>query len=248
MANSGTNLHTETVRLDADGTELDCYLAYDAGEEGARPGVLVVHEWWGLNDYIRGRANMLAELGYTALAVDMYGNGQVAKDAGEAGELMNGVLGDFRQAETRMGAALEYLQNLPTVDADRTAAIGYCFGGGVVLHSARIGMPLSGVVSYHGSLGSMHTPEPGSVRAKVMVCHGADDALVPEEHITALHDEMKTAGADLRFISYPGALHGFTNPEATANGEKFGLPLAYDAETDERSWKETQAFFKEIFA
>ena len=248
MSNSGSNLHTETVAVDADGTELDCYLAYDEGIEGPRPGVLVVHEWWGLNDYIRKRADMLAALGYTALAVDMYGGGKVAGDSDEAGRLMNGVLENMGQLEARLGAGLAYLQKHPTVDAARIAAIGYCFGGGVVLHSARIGMPLSGVVSYHGSLGSMHTPAPGSVRAKVMVCHGADDALVPEEHITQLHDEMKAAGADLRFIAYPGALHGFTNPEADVNGKKYGLPLAYHEETDRLSWQETQSFFKEIFA
>ena len=130
----------------------------------------------------------------------------------------------------------------------RIAAIGYCFGGGAVLHAARIGMPLAGVVSYHGALASRHTPAPGSVRARILVCHGAEDVLVPEEHVTALHDEMKAAGADLRFIAYPGALHGFTNPEADVNGKKYGLPLAYHEETDRLSWQETQSFFKEIFA
>jgi len=248
MSESGSNLHTETVAITADGTELECYLAYDEGGAAPHPGVLVVHEWWGLNDYIRRRANMLAELGYTALAVDMYGGGQVAGDSDEAGQLMNGVLADIGQAESRMDAALGFLQNHPTVDAERIAAIGYCFGGGVVLHSARRGMPLAGVVSYHGSLGSMHTPAPGSVRAKIMVCHGADDVLIPEEQIAALHDEMKTAGADLRFTSYPGALHGFTNPDADVNGKKYGLPLAYHAETDKQSWQATKDFFNEIFA
>ena len=245
---SETGTHTETVRLDADGTALECYLACDARDDARRPGVLVIHEWWGLNDHVRRRAQMLAELGYCALAVDMYGGGQVADNPDDAGRLMNGVLGDMSKAESRIGAALEYLQNHDSVDSLRIAAIGYCFGGGMVLHAARTGMPLAGVVSFHGALGSFHTPAPGSVHAKVMVCHGAEDVLVPDDDVAALKDEMQAAGADLRFIAYPGALHGFTNPEADANGKKYGLPLAYNKDADERSWQEMQGFFKEIFA
>ena len=248
MSETKSNPHTETVRLDADGTELECYLACDDQSDARRPGVLVVHEWWGLNDYIRRRAHMLAELGFAALAIDMYGGGQVADNPDEAGRLMNGVLGDMSQAESRMGAALEYLQDHASADSGRIAAIGYCFGGAMVLHAARTGMPLAGVVSFHGALGSFHEPAPGSVLAKIMVCHGAEDVLVPQDQVTALKDEMQAAEADFRFIPYPGALHGFTNPEADANGEKYGLPLAYSEDTDRRSWQEMQDFFKEIFA
>lgn len=248
MSDTKSTLHTESVRLNADGDELACYLACGEQSDGPRPGVIVVHEWWGLNDYIRRRANMLAELGFTALAVDMYGGGEVADNPNDAGRLMNGVLGDIHQAESRMGAALGYLQNHRRVDPERIAAIGYCFGGGVVLHAARIGMPLAGVVSFHGSLGSFHKPAPGSVRAKMLVCHGAEDVLVSGESAVALKDEMRSAGADLRFISYPGALHGFTNPDADVNGEKYALPLAYSGDTDQRSWREMQTFFKEVFA
>ena len=132
--------------------------------------------------------------------------------------------------------------------ADRIAAIGYCFGGAVVLHSARIGLPLSGVTSFHGSLGSFHTPKPGSVHAKVLVCHGGDDSLVPDTDIAAFKKEMDDARADYRFESYPGAKHGFSNPDATAAGEKYGMPLAYDAEVDARSWADMKAFFEKIFA
>jgi dienelactone hydrolase len=248
MAETESNLHTETVRLDADGTELECYLAVDDHGDARRPGVLVVHEWWGLTDHVRGRARMLAELGYPALAVDMYGGGQVADNPEDAGRLMNGVLGDMGQAESRMGAALACLQNHAAVDSGRIAAIGYCFGGAIVLHAARVGQPLAGVVSFHGALGSSHKPAPGSVLAKILVCHGADDILVPQDQVAAFKDEMQAAGADLRFIAYPGALHGFTNPEADANGKKYGLPLAYSEETDRQSWQEMQKFFKEIFA
>ena len=248
MSEIESRVHTETVRLSAEGTELESCLAYDNQNDARRPGVLVIHEWWGLNDHVRRRTQMLAELGLCALAVDMYGGGQVADNPDDAGRLMNGVLGDIRKAESRISAALEYLQNHDAVDALRIAAIGYCFGGGVVLHAARTGMPLAGVVSFHGALGSFHKPAPGTVRAKVMVCHGAEDVLVPDDDVAALKDEMQAAGADLRFIAYPGALHGFTNPEADANGEKYQLPLAYSEETDQRSWQEMQAFFKEIFA
>lgn len=248
MAETESNLHTETVRLDADGTELECYLASDDHGDARRPGVLVVHEWWGLTDQVRGRARMLAELGYPALAVDIYGGGQVADNPDDAGRLMNGVLGDMSQADSRLGAALGYLQNHAAVDSGRIAAIGYCFGGAMVLHAARTGQPLAGVVSFHGALGSSHKPAPGSVLAKILVCHGADDVLVPQDQVAAFTDEMQAAGADLRFIAYPGAMHGFTNPEADANGKKYGLPLAYSEEADRRSWKDMQDFFKEIFA
>ncbi len=245
---SDSTIHSETIRLSAEGTDLQSYLAYDDANDARRPGVMVIHEWWGLNDYIRRRVDQLAKLGYAALAVDMYGNGEVADNPDDAGRLMNGVLSDITKAESRMGAALEYLQSHDRVDAQRIAAIGYCFGGAMVLHAARTGMPLAGVVSFHGALGSAHKPAPGEVRAKVMVCHGADDSLVPEADVAALKDEMKAAGADLRFIAYPGALHGFTNPDADANGKKYGLPLAYDKDTDAKSWKQMQAFFKEVFA
>lgn len=245
---SDSTIHSETIRLSAEGTDLQSYLAYDDANDARRPGVMVIHEWWGLNDYIRRRVDQLAKLGYAALAVDMYGNGEVADNPDDAGRLMNGVLSDITKAESRMGAALEYLQSHDRVDAPRIAAIGYCFGGAMVLHAARTGMPLAGVVSFHGALGSAHKPAPGEVRAKVMVCHGADDSLVPEADVAALKDEMKAAGADLRFIAYPGALHGFTNPDADANGKKYGLPLAYDKDTDARSWQQMQAFFKEVFA
>jgi len=245
---SESSLHTETVQLDADGVELECFVAYDSQRDGPRPAVLIIHEWWGLTDYLRRRAKMLAELGYTALAVDMYGGGEVADNPDDAARLMNGVLGDMSQADSRLGVALAYLQNLDSVDSRHIAAIGYCFGGAMVLHAARTGLPLAGVVSFHGALGSAHKPAPGSVRAKVMVCHGADDVLVPDDSVAALKDEMQAAGADLRFVAYPGALHGFTNPDADANGEKYGLPLAYSADTDQRSWQDMQTFFKEIFA
>ena len=242
-----TDIRTEEVTYTAGGATCAGHLAYDGSTEGSRPGVLVVHEWWGLNDYIRGRARMLAELGYTAFAVDMYGDGQIADDPEGAGALMNAVLGDMESGTARIRAAFDVLAGHPATDSGRIAAIGYCFGGAMVLHGARIGMDLRGVVSFHGALGSFHRPDRGSVKAKVLVCHGAADVLVPDEEIAAFKQEMTDAGADFRFVAYEGALHGFTNPGATANGEKYGLPLAYDEAIDRRSWDDMKSLFAEIF-
>lgn len=242
-----TDIRTEDVTYTADDTTCKGHIAYDGAAGGLRPGVLVVHEWWGLDDYIRGRARMLAELGYTALAVDMYGDGRTAADPDGAGALMNSVLGDMDAGTARFQAAFDALSGHASVDAGRMAAIGYCFGGAMVLHGARIGLDLKGVVSFHGSLGSFHKPAKGEVKAKVLICHGADDALVSDEEIAGIKQEMADAGADLRFVAYDGALHGFTNPEATANGEKYGLPLKYDEAVDNRSWDDMQTLFSEIF-
>ena len=242
-----TDIRTEDVTYTAGDTTCRGHIAYDGASGGSRPGVLVVHEWWGLNDYVRGRARMLAELGYTALAVDMYGDGKTAADPDGAGALMSSVLGDMASGTARFKAAFDMLSRHPSVDAGRVAAIGYCFGGAIVLHGARIGMDLKGVVSFHGSLGSFHKPAKGEVKARILVCHGAADVLVSDEEIAGIKQEMVDAGADFRFVAYEDALHGFTNPDATANGEKFGLPLRYDEGIDQRSWNDMQALFSEIF-
>ena len=240
------DIRTEELTYTAGGATCRGRVAYDAAD-GPRPGVLVVHEWWGLDDYIRGRARMLAELGYSALAVDMYGEGQTAADPDGAGALMNAVLGDMEAGTARLRAAYDALAGHPAADSGRMAAIGYCFGGAMVLHGARIGMDLKGVVSFHGALGSFHKPAKGEVTAKVLVCHGAADALVSDDEIAGFKQEMADAGADFRFVAYDGALHGFTNPEATANGERYGLPLRYDEAVDARSWDDMKALFAEIF-
>ena len=240
-------IHSEPVTYRAGDTTLRGFLATTATQD-ARPGVLVVHEWWGLNDYIRRRARMLAELGYTALAVDMYGDGRVADNPTEAGALMTAVVNDRKAAEARFAAGFDLLKAQPGTDGNRIAAIGYCFGGAVVLHAARLGLPLRGVVSFHGALGSMHTPTPGGVRAKILVCHGAADSLVPDSDVAAFKHEMDQARADYRFVTYDNALHGFTNPDADTNGKKYGIPLAYDAVADQRSWQDMREFLTRIFA
>ncbi len=237
----------EEVEYRVGDTTMRGYLAFDDDVQGARPGILVVHEWWGHNEYARERARMLAELGYTALALDMYGEGRTAEHPDEAGRFATAVRTNLPEAKKRFDAAMTRLQAHPSVDASKIAAIGYCFGGAVVLEMARAGVDLDGVVSFHGSLGTQNPAQKGAVKGRVLVLNGADDPLVTEEEIAAFKEEMERAGVDYRFVNYRGAVHSFTNPRADEFGRKFGLPLAYDAEADAHSWREMKSFFEEIF-
>ncbi|TNF88766.1 MAG: dienelactone hydrolase family protein [Gammaproteobacteria bacterium] len=223
------------------------YLAYDDEAAETRPGIIIVHEWWGLNDYIVRRAHMLAELGYVALAIDMYGGGQTAADPAQAGELMTGVLNDMDSGTAALRAGYELLLDQPAVDRERTAAIGYCFGGAMVLHMARIGMPLSAVASFHGALGSFHTADAGSIHAKILVCHGAADSMVSMADLDAFKQEMDAAQADYEVLLLDGAKHGFSNPQADVNAEKYGIDLGYQQEADAQSWNAMQALFDRVF-
>jgi dienelactone hydrolase len=237
----------KAVEYSAQGVVMKSYLAYDEQIKGKRPGVLVVPEVWGLNDYARKRARMLAELGYTALAVDMYGAGKVATNFDDASKLYSEMMKNFDVVRVRFLAAMDFLKRQQTVDPTRIAAIGYCFGGTVVLSMAGQGVDLKGVVSFHGGLGDVKSPQPGSVKAKILVLHGGADKLVTPQQVEALKQEMKSAGADFRFISYPGAMHSFTNPEATELGKRLNLPIAYNADADKKSWGEMKGFLKAIF-
>ena len=236
------------VRYTAGGVEMIGYLAYDAAIQGPRPAVLVVHEWWGLNDYARMRARMLAELGYTALALDMYGGDQVASHPEDAQKFSSALMKNFDLAKERFLAGMVFLKKQPTVDPTRVAAIGYCFGGGIVLNMARQGVALKGVASFHGNLTAVKPAQPGAVKAKILVLHGGADKFSTPEQIEAFKKEMTAAGADFRFITYPGALHSFTNPEADAMGKKFNMPIGYNAQADKASWDELKKFLKAIFA
>jgi len=235
------------VEYTAGGVTMKGYLAYDAKMKGKRPGVLVVHEWWGHNEYARKRARMLAELGYTALAVDMYGDGKQAMHPDDAGKFAAEVMKNFDTGKARFLAAEDFLKKQPSVDPARIAAIGYCFGGGVVLNMARQGADLKGVASFHGSLATVKPAEPGMVTAKLRVYNGADDKFTTPEAIEAFKKEMTDAKVDFQFINYPGAVHSFTNPEATKLGKKFNLPLAYNADADKKSWEDMKVFFADIF-
>ena len=240
------DIRTENVTYSGGGATLEGQLAWDAASSTRRPGVLVAPEWWGVDDYIRDRGRQLAGLGYVALTADMYGNGRTADNPNDANALMTAALSDMPALEARFEAARATLAAHPACNG-RIAAIGYCFGGAVVLHAARRGMNLAAVASFHGSLGPTAKPARGGVKAKVLVCHGAADQFVPQADIDSLKQEMAEAGADLRFVAYEGVLHGFSNPQATVNGERYGLPLRYDADADKRSWDEMKKLFAEVF-
>jgi len=247
FAPAKTSIEGKAVQYSAGGTVMKGYLAYDRDVKGKRPGVLVVHEWWGHNEYARKRARMLAEMGYTALAVDMYGDGKQAMHPDDAGKFSSELMKNFDTAKARFMAAMEFLKKQPTVDSGRIAAIGYCFGGGIVLNMARQGVDLKGVASFHGSLAAVKPAQPGTVKAKILVLHGADDKFVTPEQIEAFKLEMKNAGAEFQFIAYPGAIHSFTNPDADEYAKKFNLPLGYNAEADKKSWEELRKFLEKIF-
>jgi len=248
IALAGPKIKAETVLYSAQGQVMKGYLAYDENIKGQRPGVLVVHEWWGLNDYARNRARMLAELGYTALAVDMYGNNKVAAHPADAQRFSSELMQNFAVAKARFLAGMEVLKQQPTVDPTRIAAIGYCFGGGIVLNMARQGVELKGVVSFHGSLATSKPAEPGVVKARILVLNGDADKFTTAEQIAAFKKEMEAAKVDYRFISYSGAMHSFTNPDADKLAKKFNMPIGYNAEADRKSWEEMKQFLTEIFA
>ncbi|MEW6003270.1 MAG: dienelactone hydrolase family protein [Nitrospirota bacterium] len=237
-------LHTEAIEYKHDQTMLEGYLAYDDSMKGKRPGILVVHEWWGLNPYIKKRAEQLAELGYLAFAIDMYGKGVRAKDAREAASMSGIYLANRQLMRSRAEAGLEVLLKNELVDVKRIAAIGYCFGGTTVLELARGGADIAGVVSFHGGL---DTPNPGdarNIKGKILALHGADDPFVTVEQIAAFQDEMRKAGVDWQMVYYGGAVHSFTNPEADNYGIK---GVAYNKKADRRSWEAMKIFFSERF-
>jgi dienelactone hydrolase len=233
----------EPVTFRASQIESRSFLAYDDGLKSRRPGVLVVPEFWGLNDYARTRAKMLAGLGYVALAADIYGDGQVTTDPKQAGAWASALeAGDRAELRRRIAAALARLKSDPRVDPRRTAAIGYCFGGTTVLELARSGADLRSVVSFHGHLATAAPAQPGAVKTRILVCAGADDPFVPLDQIEAFEHEMEAAAVHWEVNVYSGAKHSFTNPGA----DQFRVPgLAYNREADLSSWAAMQVFFNE---
>lgn len=236
------------VEYISEGTILKGFLVYDKNIEGKRPGVLVVHEWWGHNDYARKRARMLAELGYTALALDMYGEGKTADHPEDAQKFAGAIFNNVKMGEDRFLAAYNFLRDQETVNQDEIAAVGYCFGGAVVLHMARIGMDLKAVASFHGGIQAITPAEEGKVKAFVLVCNGADDPFVTQEQIDAFKKEMDDAKVQYEFVNYEGAVHSFTSPAADSLGPKFNMPLAYNEKADKESWQEMQKVFNKVFS
>jgi dienelactone hydrolase len=244
------DIGSEEIRYSADGITMKGYAAWDRGITVPRPAVLVVHEWWGHGAYVRQRADMLAALGYTGFAVDMYGDGRTAGHPQEAQKLMGDLLGNLESCRARFDAALHRIRSHPSVDPSRTAAIGYCMGGGIVLHVARYGADLDAVASFHGSLPLGVAPKgegAKKITGRVVAYNGEDDSFVSADAIAAFKAEMERLGADWQFINFPGAVHGFTSEEATANGEKFGLPLRYNALADQGSWAHLQLVLEAAF-
>ncbi len=238
---------TKEFTYNGGGVSMKGYLAYNGDLQGKQPGVLVVHEWWGQNEYPRERARMLAGLGYVALALDMYGDGKIANHPDNAGKFAMEVMQHMDTAKARFVAAYDLLKAQPECDSTRIAAIGYCFGGGVVLNMALLGLPLDGVVSFHGSLPTQPPPGEEPVKAKVLVCNGADDPFNPPATVDQFKKLMDSVHADYKVIDYPGAKHAFTNPAADSLGKLFNIPIAYNEAADKGSWSAMEEFLKGVF-
>lgn len=241
VANARAEVKIEPVEYKQGDTTFKGQLAYDTSAKGKRPGVLVVHEWWGLNEYAKTRAKMLAEAGYVALAVDMYGDGKSTDHPEDAGQWATAVRQNMKSGEDRFMAAYTLLKSNPRVNPEHISAIGYCFGGGVVLHMAMIGTDLDGVVSFHGSL--PQEPATGKVIASILACHGAADDFSSPDQVATFEKNLAAAGADWEFVAYGSAKHSFTNPGADAYGMP---PLKYNAKADRRSWATTLDFLSEV--
>lgn len=240
------NIKEEAVTYTSDTVTMTGFVAYNNADTAKRPVVLIVPEWWGLNGYAKGRAIQLASLGYLAIAVDMYGNGKTAETPQEAGALATPFYKDPLLAKARFDAALAKIKTYAQADTNNIAAIGYCFGGGMVLNMARLGEDLKGVVSFHGSLLGVPADK-NTLKANILVCHGANDQFVKPEEVDAFKKQMDSIGVAYTFKSYEGATHAFSNPEATEKGKKYSLPIAYNAAADTASFNEMISFFEKVF-
>ncbi|WP_106380419.1 dienelactone hydrolase family protein [Abditibacterium utsteinense] len=235
---------TKTVDYKQGETVLQGYLAYDDLFKGKRPGILVAHQWKGLGEYEKRRARMLAQMGYVAFALDIYGKDVRPKDAKEAGAQAGKYRADRPLLRERARAAVIELRKEPLVDENKLAIIGYCFGGGTALELARSGADLRGFVSFHGNLDTPDASLAKNIKGKILVLHGAIDPNVKPESIVAFHDEMEAARVDYQFIAYSGAVHSFTEREA---GNDISKGSAYNEKADRRSWQAMKDFFTEIF-
>jgi dienelactone hydrolase len=235
---------SETIEYKDGDTTLKGEMYYDDAMDGKRPGVLVVHEWWGLNDYARKRAEMLAEMGYVAFAADMYGDNKVTTHAKDAGAWKNQITSNVEAWQNRANLGLDVLKNHKLTDNDKTAAVGYCFGGATVIQMAYAGSDVNGIVSFHGSLPAASESQAKSIKTDILIAHGNADSFVPAEQVSAFRAALDNAGVNYQFNDYDGARHAFTNPGA---GEYGIEALAYNEEADKRSWQAMQEFFAKIF-
>jgi dienelactone hydrolase len=235
------------VKYSTDSTTMIGYLAVNESLEGKRPGILVIHEWWGHTEYVRKRADQLAELGYTALALDMYGDGKTADHPDDAGKYMMSVMTNLPEAKARFNQALAKLKEDPTVDPEKIGVIGYCFGGSLALTMANLGTDVDAIVAFHAGLGLPAMPGADKIDAKILICNGDSDPFIPQEQETAYVEAMNASGADYELVKYEGAKHAFTNPGADELGQKFDLPLVYQKEADEKSWEAMKNHFSKVF-
>ena len=244
-SSSGENIKEEQISYQIDGTKYDGYVYYNEDQKGRMPGILVVHEWWGLNDYSRHRARKLAELGYISMAVDVFGNSKNADDPESAQNLAMPFYKDPSLSKKLLDPAIDLLKTYPQTDETKMAAIGYCFGGFVVLNAAKLGADLKGVVSFHGGLGGVK-PDKDLIKADFLICHGAEDPMANPD-VDDFKKGMESEGIDYTFKVYADATHAFSNPNATAKGEKFNMPIRYNEDADKASWNDMKEFFKKIF-
>jgi dienelactone hydrolase len=245
-ATKEVKLKEQTVTYKVDSATMNSYVVYDENLEGPRPVVFVIHEWWGLNDYAKSRANQLAAMGYIAMAIDMYGDGKMGPDPASAEKLAMPFYMKPELAGPVFDSAWAALKNFSQADLTKTSAIGYCFGGAMVLNLAKMGKDLDGVVSFHGNLNVLPANK-DLLKAQVLVCHGDSDSFVPQAEVDMFKKQMDSVGAKYTLKVYEGATHSFTNPQATEWGEKFKLPLKYDAKADSASWQHMKDFFKQLF-
>lgn len=237
----------ENTSFRVNGTDYKGYIAYDSNITGKRPAILVIPEWWGLNDYPEMRARKLAELGYVAMAVDMFGNGKIAANPDEAQKLTAPFYKDAKSVKPILDAALGKIKENPHADPANVAVIGYCFGGYVALNYAKLGADIKGVVSFHGGLSGGVPVDKKLMKAAVLICQGGIDKFVPVKDAENLRHKLDSIGAKSELKIYPNATHAFTNPESTATGKKFKMPIEYNPEADKNSWNDMKAFFGKIF-
>jgi len=243
-ASAHATVREEPVTYQDGETTMKGFVVFDDAIQGKRPGIIMVHEWWGITKHVHNEAQKFAEQGYTAFIADMYGDAKTADNPKDAGALSGSVMKNPTVMESRFNAARNQLAKQASVNPQRIGAVGYCFGGAVVLNMARAGADLAAVAGFHASLGlNTPAPAPGTVKAKILVLNGADDPFVKREQYDAFKKDLDAAKADYRVIEYPGAVHAFTNPEATELGEKFKLPLKYDAKVDQEAKAEATKFF-----
>jgi dienelactone hydrolase len=242
IAAAGVKL--EPVEYKQGDAVLDGYIAYDPGVKERRPGIVVVHDWMGVGDYVKMRAEQLVKLGYVAFVADIYGKGVRPKDAQEASQTAGKFRADRALLRARARAAVEELKKHSAVDVNRIGAMGYCFGGGTVLELARSGEPLAGVISFHGTLDTPNPDDAKNIKGRILVLHGADDPFVQAKDVQAFQDEMRKANVDWEFVAYGGAVHAFTQKGAGNDPSK---GAAYNKKADERSFEEMKRFWKDVF-